>query len=78
MNELKFKWSMSTIKMFLDNGNPDITSEIMTNKEYLQRLVKKLKAEYKEMFLNNQEETTTGKKYFVAINEIEDWISNCH
>jgi predicted house-cleaning noncanonical NTP pyrophosphatase (MazG superfamily) len=78
MNELKFKWSMSTIKMFLDNGNPDITSEIMTNKEYLQKLVKKLRAEYKEMFLNNQEETTTGKKYFVAINEIEDWITNCH
>ena len=69
---------MSTIKMFLDNGNSDITSEIMTNKEFLQRLVKKLKAEYKEMFLNNQEETTTGKKYFVAINEIEDWMPNCH
>lgn len=75
---MKFKWSMSTIKMFLDNRNPDITSEIMTNKEYLQKLVKKLKAVYKEMSLNNKEETTTGKKYFVAINEIEDWITNCH
>ena len=78
MNELKFKWSISTIKIFLDNGNTDINSEIITNKEYLQRLVKKLKTEYKEMFLNDQEETITGKKYFVAINEIEDWITNCH
>lgn len=78
MNELKFKWSISTIKIFLDNGNPDIDSELMTNKEYLHRLVKKLRAEYIKMFLKDQEETTIGKKYLVAINEIEDWITNCH
>lgn len=77
MNELKFRWSVSTIKIFLDNVNPDIASELITNKEYLQRLVEELRAEYKEMFLKDEEETETGKKYFVAINEIRDWIPNC-
>ena len=77
MNELKFSWSISTIKIFLDNTNESKTTELMYDKEYLTHLVKDLKADHKEMFIDFGDKDETVKKYFVAINEIIDWIPNC-
>ena len=77
MNELKFSWSISTIKIFLDNTNESQASELIFDKEYLIHLMHDLKIDHKQMFIDFGEKDETVKKYFVAINEIRDWIFNC-
>ena len=77
MNELKFSWSISTIKIFLDNTNESKAPELMFDTEYLTHLVNDLKADHKQMFDDFGANDETVKKYFVAINEIRDWIPNC-
>ena len=77
MKDLKFSWSISTIKIFLDNTNESKAPELISDKEYLEHLVSDLKNDHKEMFQDFGEEDETVKKYFVAINEIRDWIPNC-
>jgi len=49
----------------------------MFDKEYLTHLVNDLKADHKQMFIDFGDKDETVKKYFVAINEIRDWIPNC-
>jgi len=77
MKDLKFSWSISTIKIFLDNTNESKAPELMYDKEYLTHLVNDLKTDHKEMFIDFGDKDETVKKYFVAINEIGGWIPNC-
>ena len=77
MNELKFSCSISTIKIFLDNTNESKAPELINHKEYLEQLLGDLRDDYKNMFEDFGENDETVKKYFVAINEIRDWIPNC-
>lgn len=74
MNELKFSWSRSTIKIFLDNTNESKAPELIYHKEYIEQLLGDLRDDYKMMFEDFGEDDETVKKYFVAINEIRDWL----
>jgi len=77
MNELKFSWSISTIKIFLDNTNGSKASELMYDKEYLTHLMNDLITDRKSIREDFGDKDETVKKYFVAINEIRDWVTNC-
>lgn len=77
MNDLKFSWSISTIKIFLKNADESKLSELIHDKKYLTHLLNHLIADHKQMFINLGDKDPTTKRYFVAINEIRDWIPNC-
>jgi|AntRauTorcE11897_2_1112592.scaffolds.fasta_scaffold01266_6 hypothetical protein len=66
-------WSMSTIKIFLDNANESKASELMYDKEFLGWLLKDLKSERKEM-TGIDPGNIEIIKYNIAIDEIRDWI----
>jgi hypothetical protein len=72
----KISWSISTIKIFLDNADKDLTSAALYNKEYLTEFLSVLRNDYKMMFEDFGEDDDTVIQYFVAINEIRDWIPN--
>jgi len=75
MKEIKQQWSISTIKIFLDNTNESKAMELMYDKEYLQHLMQDLISDYRIMFIDFGDTDETVKKYFVAINDIKDWIN---
>tara|TARA_R110002153_G_scaffold57641_1_gene158388 strand:+ start:34 stop:291 length:258 start_codon:yes stop_codon:yes gene_type:complete len=76
-SELKRCWSISTIKIFLDNTYESKAPEMINHKEYLERFLCDLQDDYEMMLPDFGENDETVKKYFVAINEIRDWIPNC-
>jgi len=71
---LKSQWSMSTMKIFLDNTNEDKASEAFNHKEYLEQLVNDLLNDRKMMLEDFGKDDKTVKKYFIAIKEIRAWI----
>ena len=77
IKEIKSQWSISTIKIFLENTNENNAVELMYNKEYLQNLMQNLISDHRKMFINLKPDDSdeSVKKYFVAINDIKDWIN---
>ena len=77
MNELKFHWSISTIRIFLDNTSENKTIEALCHKEYLLQFLSDLKSDYKMMLEDFGKNDETVKEYLLAINDIENWVPNC-
>lgn len=77
MTDIKLSWSISTIKIFLDNANESKATELMFDKEFLTQLLEDLKIEHKSMHIKLGEKDESVMKHFVAIQDIRDWIPNC-
>ena len=74
-NEIKINWSISTIKIYLENTNESKAFELLNNKKYLTQLVTDLKSDHTMMWKDFGDSDETVKEYFVAINDIKDWIN---
>jgi hypothetical protein len=73
MAELDVKWSMSTIKIFLDNTCEEKIIEFINNKKHLKSLMYDLLDDYFVMLDDFGKDDPTVKRYFVAVNEINEW-----
>ena len=74
-NAREVKWSTSTVKIFCENTNENKIVELLYNKAYLQNLLEDLIFDHDTMVVDFGDTDKDVKNYFVAIQDIKNWIN---